>query len=539
MLDATELIVTPPPRELPAGGLAGALVVLGSVVAGFMTQWAAVQLWVPPAQQTTVWLPGGVFLALALLVRPQRWWVVMPAAGAGQSLLFIVMGLVTPKSAIVLGVLNALHACLVAAALRRTIRPRITLRTFREFRIYAGVALIVGSLVASALFMGGAAWMQYRPASFLIWRTFTLSAVLGYLTVTPTIVLAMQEAETIRPDNMAHRLEAIVMGALLVLASSLVFGRALNRSGSWSAFALVIPPLLLWAAIRFRALGAAASVLLVSVVSTFGTARGYGPFGFLSAGENTLALQLFMLATGIPLIGLAIVLFEQRLTMSALRTTHARLGVIHGHLLAAREEESTRIARELHDDLGQRLALVSIGLSRLRRAMSQGAAAVADVARLQEQTSGIARSVRELSHELHPAALEHVGLANALQTRCDEITQVTGLGLRFTAEGETADLSPEIALCLFRVAQEALTNVVRHAAARQVTVSLHRWDAGISLEVDDDGRGFSVDSPSGRGLGLHSALERARQAGGTLTVRSAPDRGTTIHVNIPLSTNHA
>lgn len=534
-LEPTPLIVTPRPRSLPAAGRAGLAVVLGSGIAAFLAQWGAVELWFNPTQLTTIWLLGGVMLAIACLVEPRRWIAVLPAAGAGQALLFITMGLARPLDAIVLGCLSAITTATTAWVLRRVNGP-LTFSTFREFLTYLAVVVVGGSLLDSATFLAGAQWLGYRPATFLVWRTFALSAVLAYLIVTPTLVLLVQQADEVRHDSTTRRIEAGALGTLLVVASGFVFRDLPHHAVSWPMFAAVIPPLMLWAGLRFTTLGVTASLLLVTVISTWGTAHGLGPFTTESSGDNTLSLQLFMLGIGLPLIGLAVILGEHRRTMAALRKTHGRLQEIHRDLLMAREEEGTRIARELHDDVGQRLALVSIGLSRLRRAIPDPESMPAgDIARLQEQTSSIARSLRQLSHQLHPAALEHVGLAPALQMTCDEVARVTGLEVRLASEGETTDLPQDVALCLFRVAQEALTNVVRHAGAHRVNLVLHRRDSAVSLMVSDDGHGFAAGTADRRtGLGLHSATERVGLMGGTLVIDSSQAAGTTIRVNLPL-----
>jgi signal transduction histidine kinase len=341
--------------------------------------------------------------------------------------------------------------------------------------------------------------------------------------------LLAHQHRSIRRAPLRRWLEAGVLGLLLVLASGFMFPVAVNREAAWTGFAMTLPPLLLWAAMRFGALGVSASLLLVSVIATNSTNRGRGPFSNEPPGDNTLSLQLFILGTGVPLLGLAVVLNEQQRTRVALEASHTRLRGLSRQLIAAREEEGTRIARELHDDVGQRVALVMFGLSRMRQSHPE-------MAQLQEQTSAIAHSLRQISHQLHPAALEHAGLAPALELTCLEVRQATGLMVRLVQAGETTGLPPEVALCLYRVAQEALANVVRHAGACRVAVVLRRTADGVDLEITDDGRGLGATAPgeTARGLGLRSASERVAAVGGTLTLANAPGGGTTLGVTIPL-----
>jgi len=530
--DATELGSVPAYRLLPESGAAGAAVLIGTALACFVAQWVTIRTWVPPAQVSTVWVSGGLMLGIILLSAPRRWTAVMTAAVTGAALLYLHLGLGGIRDASVFALLFAVITIAVGTALRVALRRPLALVAFREFLIYLVVAVVGGALLAACLFLAVTRALGYG-GTFLHWRTLALAAMLGYLTMTPTVVLLAQRAERFRHASAARWIEAGVLGLLLALASGFMFSGAADRVATWTGFAMTLPPLLLWAAMRFGTLGASAALLIVSVIATYSTGQGLGPFSTRSPGDNTLSLQLFILGTGVPLLGLAVVLSEQRRTRAALEASHTRLRGLSRELIAAREEEGTRIARELHDDVGQRLALVMIGLSRLRRDHPEAAS-------LQEQTSAIAHSLRQLSHQLHPAALEHAGLAAALELTGEEVRQATGLGVRLIQEGDLAGGLPgEVALCLYRVAQEALANVVRHAGARVVVLVLRRTTAGVILEITDDGRGLgaaaAAGGEAGRGLGLRSATERVAAVGGTLTVANAPGRGTTVHVTIPLA----
>jgi two-component system sensor histidine kinase UhpB len=471
-------------------------------------------------------------LAIAILTEPRRWPLLLMAAEAGTIVAPALLRVGPPSASILLGLLAGLQAVALATALR-TINPRpLALRTLREFSRYLLVAVLGGTIAASILFLAGASRMEGWPAAFPTWRSFTLSALSGYLVVTPTVVLLAEAL--LPPRRLAPRRwrEAGILVLLLVLACGSAF---VNHSATWTAFAITLPPLLLWAALRFGAVGASASLLLVTLISTLSPERGPSPFTDRSPGEGAPPLQLFILGIGLPLLGLAVVLDECTRTSVALQSSHARLKDLNHELMAAREEEATRIARELHDDIGQRLALVSIGLGRLRRTCAAGAPGpVADIANLQEQTGAIARTLREISHQLHPAMLDHVGLAAALQLQCEEVNQATGLDVHVADCADTAAVPRDVALCLYRVAQEALNNVVRHSGAHRAELSLRRSGAELELAISDDGRGFVPGAADRRtGLGLFSAAERVRLVGGTLAVDSAPGGGTTLRAAVP------
>ena len=532
-----DLLVTPRPILHPAQGRPAWPILAAAYLSGLAGQWVSLLLWVPPSQQSTVWLPGGLLLAILLLTAKKLWPMILVAGGAGQATIFIGLGIVSPGVAVVLAIELAVVVAITAWALLRVVGQPIGFGTFREFVIYLAVGVAGGAVFASFVFMTGAYLLEYRPVTFLTWRAFGLSVVLSYLMTTPTVVLLVRNLDGLMSDTTARRLEALTLVALMTLASGVVFGGATGHEYTWPLFAVVIPPLLFWAALRFGALGAAGSVLLVTLISTYGTSQGFGPFNFETAAENTLSLQLFMLGTSLPLIGLAIILAEQHRTVGVLRQTHTRLRDLNRDLFAARETEAGRIARELHDDIGQRLALVSIGLSHLRKAVLPATTGPrAEISKLQEQTSSISRSVRELSHQLHPTALQHTGLAVALQMACEEVARVTGLDVQVVADGELADLPAEISLSLFRVTQEALNNAMRHAGARSIRVSLRRGEYDVILTISDDGRGFSPSSARGRsGLGLHSMVQRINLVGGAVTIESSPGAGTRIRAQVPLS----
>ena len=209
-----------------------------------------------------------------------------------------------------------------------------------------------------------------------------------------------------------------------------------------------------------------------------------------------------------------------------------------GRLINAQEAERTRIARDLHDDLSQQLAGIAIMLSGLKRRVARaGADADIDltVSTLQERTATLAEAVRNLSHELHPSVLEPTGLEATLRRLCDDVERHHQVQLTLTTAGDLRALKPDVALCLFRVAQEALGNIVRHAGATTVEVGLTVTPGRVALNVTDNGVGFVTTDCTGHGLGLRSMDERVRLAKGTFIAISAPGRGTSVVVQIPLA----
>ena len=218
------------------------------------------------------------------------------------------------------------------------------------------------------------------------------------------------------------------------------------------------------------------------------------------------------------------------------KLTEASLEELSGRLIAAHEEERTRIARELHDDFSQRLALQGIGLAQLWRKLAEPEAeGRARIQELLERNQEIASDMHSLSHQLHSSKLEHVGLAPALAALCEEFSSKFQIEVEFGELGVSSDIPKNVALCLFRIAQESLGNVVKHSHAKQAQVELYSTHNEIRLRVVDAGEGFDPDGfRTNAGIGLVSIRERLRLVGGKLSVRSAPMRGTEILAQVPL-----
>jgi len=209
---------------------------------------------------------------------------------------------------------------------------------------------------------------------------------------------------------------------------------------------------------------------------------------------------------------------------------------LSGRLIAAQEEERGRIARELHDDFSQRLALLGIGLSRLWKKRPESEEEERNVVReLWNRSQEISSDVHRLSHQLHSSKLQHVGLVPALMGLCEEIGEKYGIQVQFVDRGVALEIAKDVSLCLFRVTQEALNNVVKHSGAKQAQVEIYTERNEIRLQIVDAGAGFDIDVKGTEvGIGLVGMRERLRLVGGRLSVQSAPGRGTEILAEVPL-----
>ena len=212
-----------------------------------------------------------------------------------------------------------------------------------------------------------------------------------------------------------------------------------------------------------------------------------------------------------------------------------RLG---GHLIHAQEEERARIARELHDDFSQRLAVQSIELTQLEKdLLTSQAEPRARTLQLLKETKEMSADMRSLSHQLHSSRLDLVGLVPALSGLCDEITKKYKIDVHFAEHNFPRNLTKDAELCLFRIAQEGLNNVIKHSAANSARVELGASGHNLSLRISDTGKGFNlaVKDPAS-GIGLVGMRERLRLVGGKLSIVSELTQGTEVLAEIPLST---
>jgi len=202
-------------------------------------------------------------------------------------------------------------------------------------------------------------------------------------------------------------------------------------------------------------------------------------------------------------------------------------------LVEAQEQERSRIGRELHDDVGQRLAMLSIALGQLRE--NDLSPEVQDrVQELKQMASDISTGIHALSHELHSSMLEYLGLGKGMRSWCEEYGERHKLEIDFKS-GDVPQLPQEISLCFFRVLQEALHNAAKYSGVNRIEVQLAEKSGEIHLIVSDSGRGFDVDAAmQGHGFGFTSMRERVRLVHGGIVIESKPMGGTTIHVRVPI-----
>ncbi len=213
------------------------------------------------------------------------------------------------------------------------------------------------------------------------------------------------------------------------------------------------------------------------------------------------------------------------------------LAELGGRLITAQEEERKRIARELHDDLNQRIALISIELEQVaQRSANSSVGIPVRLSEIQRKVVEISHEIHRMSYELHPSKLDHLGLVPALRSFCDDLARSRGIKIDFQFECIPTLITRDITLCIFRIAQEALQNAAKHSGAHEVEVNLKGTDVALRLMVSDKGNGFLVSTEKmTKGLGITSIRERVRLVGGEFTLVSEPGNGTVVQATIPIT----
>jgi len=233
-------------------------------------------------------------------------------------------------------------------------------------------------------------------------------------------------------------------------------------------------------------------------------------------------------------IGSAVDVTDQRVAQEALER-------VSGQLIEGQENERRRLARELHDDVCQRLAMLSLRIEKASKGWGSGRVSMGEqLEQIWKQCSDLTGDVQALSHERHPSILDNLGLASAVRSFCREVSEQSGVAVEFVGKNIPYSLPREVPLSLFRVVQEAVHNAIKYSGQKRVEVRPERTSSELELEVSDEGVGFdAANTNNGGGLGLVSMAERIHHVSGTFTIDSQPNAGTRIRARLPLTEQKA
>jgi signal transduction histidine kinase len=518
-----------------------------------------------PHPVSTLWPPNSILFATLLLTPRRMWWFYLLAAFPAH--LLVQMNADIPTTMILCWfVSNCSEALIGASVLRYLTGSEVRFDNTHHVWVFI-LASLLGPFLSS--FIDAAFVELNRFGDSPYWTVFRMrffSNVLASLTLVPLIVTWRRvKFAALKSEPWNRYLEAGLLVFGFVIVGVVSFSSRIS-GGSMQPALLYLPlPFLLWAAIRFGPRGSSTALIVASLFQIWGAIHGLGPFATQSAEMNALSVQLFLILASMPLMFLAALIkerekaqdiafqegqqLEQALdseqrasralsdSQEKLRQSHNQIRKLLGRLIDVQEAERRRISRELHDDLNQKIATLSMNISQLKRKVpQQDGQLVADLDQLRKTANGLTDEVRRLSHQLHPAVLEHLGLVPALESYIASFRDEEQIDVEFTADVGDVRIPFQASICVYRVAVEALRNVARHSGAGSAAVSLKRSQKGLELQVSDSGKGFDVETyRHGGGLGLISIEERLRVLQGDCDVSSDPERGTTLVARVPLT----
>jgi signal transduction histidine kinase len=506
----------------------------------------AYKLRFPSLNISVIWPPSAVLLVALLLTPARTWWVWLLAAFAAQFVGATQHG--TPVATFVIHYVgNAIEAVIAAFGVRRFSDSPHRFDNLRSMAVFIGFAGIIAPGAASFLVAYLLTLSGWPVDYWFVWLVRSLGNAFPNLVLAPLLLLTVAGGiVTVRWRPLRYAEFSFVLVGLLAVAIP-VFGWTVPGPGSSPALLYAPLPLLLWAAVRFGPAGACLSLLLVALLSLSNAIAGRGPFVTQLPAENAIALQFFLLAISLPLMFLTTLIEERRSkeealrrNETALRASYRQVQDLAGRLIAAQEAERSRIASDLHDDVNQQLAGLSIALGNVKRQLQSGANGTVqeEITRLQQRTVDLADVIRNLSHELHPGVLQHAGLVAALRGHCAEFCTQHAIEVTLSAPDGLDIIPHDVALCLYRVVQEALRNIAEHSGAHGAQVTMRSTEGILELIIADDGQGFDLAKARGAGgLGLISLDERVRLVGGSLAISTQPQHGTELRVQVPWGGN--
>ena len=471
------------------------------------------------------WPPNAILLAAFLLTPPRIWWVLLLAVLPAHLFIQLRTGIPVLSS---LGwfVGNAGEALLGVACIRYFKKEKPLFESVRGIVVFMAFGVLLATLVTSFLDAASTVLTGLGPDYWTLWTGRLTSNMTANLIIVPTIVtFGVKGISLFRRVSPSRYIEAGTLALAIAAVSLLVFSRE-SATGNIPAFIYAPLPLLLWAAVRFGPGGLSASMLAVALISICSGMPGRGPFGSLSVADHALSLRILLMVFAFPLLLMSALLAERSTKEQALRETQIKL-------VDAQELERHRIARELHDGIVQQLTLVGLSVDQLRPGFTASDRLSLD--KLYDQISDVSNATRDLSHELHPFTLEYLGLVGALKKLCRDIGSKSTLTISFSEKDVPSHLPSDVSHCLFRVAQEALQNIVKHGRARAASMELAVRGGHVLLRIVDDGVGITPEQHHSGGMGLVSMRERVCVVGGTCKVMPGPLKGTIVEVSVPLN----
>jgi two-component system sensor histidine kinase UhpB len=470
-------------------------IALGVALAYYLGALLGFSLRLPSSGISFLWPPTAILTAILLSLAPRSWLAANLGAFAAHAIAHSADGLPT-STWLVQFAANCLQATLGAGLARSLYSGPIGFSNLRSVVVFVFAVVLVAPSVASMIAANVYVSMGWSATFGAAWRSRELSNILAALTFTPLVMVAIARFRHERAGGSAPS-----------------------------------PPAIGW---RVPLLSAA--ILVIGLMAGEYALDDHSKLPGVTPADRLLIVQLIIAVSAVPLMLLAALFTESQSDHRALTESQARSRELAGRLLLVQEEERARIARNLHDNVSQGLAALAIRLAVLERDSVPGDAIPQQtLAELRGSAIALGEQLRHFSHELHPSILQRAGLPAALAAYCNQFAADHNIDVRCTSTLAAPDVSGAAALCLYRVCQESLHNIARHAQARQVVVTLSSTAEEMHLTVRDDGRGFDMSRDIGNlGIGLPGADERLRLLCGSLIVQSEAGAGTTVRASLPI-----
>jgi signal transduction histidine kinase len=487
--------------------------------------------------------PPNIILFTALLLAPKRrWWIYIAAAFPLHVMAEVSVGMPPAQYLVAFGT-NCMVAILSAAGVRRFLKEPPWFGTL----LNAGTYILIAAALSPAISAFGGAFVQILGGGsiatyWIFWGNWFIANALGSMTLGPVFLLWASSRPKAAWFTPRRTVEGVAMVLSLVVTCAIAFheGSETLNSGFLPALLYLPLPIILWAAVRFGQRGATGAILVVTVVSIWQSLHDSTVFIGVDPPTSVLGLQVFLLGIAIPVFLLGAAIDELRRSGEATRE-------LAGALLRAQDEERRRIARELHDSTGQNIAVANLMAAHAQSMATPACGAVLD--ELKDVLEKAMTEIRTVSYVLHPPLLDAGGLSIALRSYLEGFSKRTGLTVYLDIPPNFGRLSSEVELVLFRVIQEALTNVWRHSGSRTARIQLMRQSQDrpyVALSIEDAGKGIPDNIlssrrssgegvlPASSGLGLAGMRERLHQIGGRLEIESTTGK-TVIRATVTLN----
>lgn len=474
-----------------------------------------------PQTAWPMWPGCAILVSVLLMVRTSVWPALIFASFTGFVLYDLQVGVPVASIAWFIPA-DTIQVLIAAIGLRYCFGRAPRLNSVDSLAKYGLFAVLLAPFAAAFISARGI------PGNYWVsWKTSFLSEVLAFITLAPAILGWFIEGPEWVHKPRAYHVEFGFLAGATVLLSYFTFAADTKNDSPALLYSLI--PFLLWSALRFGWIGTANLLVIISFFAVWGVVRERGPFVAEGPEDSMLALQLFLIFASIPFMILTAVVEDRQLAGEKL----AGLG---RKLIEAQEEERKRIARDIHDDYTQRIAMLSIRVEEMSKNFGDSSPEAEERLReLFESIGQLATDMHSLSHQLHSSTLESLGLVAGVRSFCREFARREQIAVDFEHEKVPPGVPADAALCLFRVVQEGLRNVRKHSGAKDAAVRLDCSGGKLHVRISDHGKGFDLGvPPESGGIGIWSMRERVRLLGGRLRVQSRLMQGTEIDAWLPI-----